>query len=141
MSGPHLRRGVVGVILRNRCFLVIRRSELVTAPGAFCFPGGGIEAGESEPEALIRELGEELQIEQATPVSCIWRCQTARRVELAWWYCKVPDDQPIVPNPLEVADFYWWSENDMAGCGNLLQSNEDFLEEIRSGRVLIPAAI
>ncbi len=141
MSSFVLRRGVVGVILREGRFLVIRRSRLVTAPGTFCFPGGGIEAGESEPDAIVRELEEELCIEQALPVSCVWRCRTARRVELAWWYCTVPNDQSIVPNPLEVSAYHWWSAEDLAGCGNLLQSNEEFLAEMQSGRIQIPAAV
>ena len=58
-------------LAQNR-FLVIRRSSTVMAPGAFCFPGGGIESGETEEIALVRELQEELAV-QSKPVRRIWR--------------------------------------------------------------------
>jgi len=50
---------VVAVILRGERFLVICRSQQVRAPGMYCFPGGGIEPGETEEQALRRELLEE----------------------------------------------------------------------------------
>ncbi len=46
------RRGVVAVVMRGDRFLTIRRSAEVLAPGKYCFPGGGIEAGETEVAAL-----------------------------------------------------------------------------------------
>jgi 8-oxo-dGTP pyrophosphatase MutT (NUDIX family) len=51
-----IRRGVVAVVLRDERFLVIRRAAGVVAPGAFCFPGGGVEGDESETQALVREF-------------------------------------------------------------------------------------
>ncbi|MES1213405.1 MAG: NUDIX domain-containing protein, partial [Singulisphaera sp.] len=57
-----VRRGAVGVIVRHERFLVIRRAEGIAAPGKFCFPGGGIEGEESEHQALVRELMEELGV-------------------------------------------------------------------------------
>jgi hypothetical protein len=50
-SEPPERRGVIAVVTRGDRFLVIRRSATVAAPRKFCFPGGGIEGTESEPEA------------------------------------------------------------------------------------------
>ena len=65
-SYPSIQReGVVGVIQQEERFLVIRRSAHVVAPGKLCFPGGGIEAGESQPVALCRELMEEIAVENS----------------------------------------------------------------------------
>jgi 8-oxo-dGTP pyrophosphatase MutT (NUDIX family) len=50
-----VKRGVVAVARRGACFLAIRRGELVAAPGRLCFPGGHIEPGEAEHEAVVRE--------------------------------------------------------------------------------------
>ena len=60
MTAHSSRQGAVAVVVRDDRFLVIRRSANVVAPGAFCFPGGGIEAGETEERALVREFREEL---------------------------------------------------------------------------------
>ena len=65
------RRGAVAVIRRGQQFLVICRSQSVAAPGAYCFPGGTIEAGETEREALVRELQEELNL-TVEPVCRLW---------------------------------------------------------------------
>ena len=43
----------------------VRSRDLRTQPGEVCFPGGGIEAGESAPEAALRELEEELGLSAA----------------------------------------------------------------------------
>ena len=83
-SDPIRRRGAVAVVIRDARFLVIRRSAQVVASGAFCFPGGGIEAGESEEQALVREFQEELGA-AVRPVRCIWTSITRWHVELAWW--------------------------------------------------------
>ena len=59
-AGTNVRYGAVAVVLREKKLLAIQRSFTVAAPGAFCFPGGGIEPGETEEIALARELQEEL---------------------------------------------------------------------------------
>ena len=80
----HRKRGVVGVIFRDQRLLIIRRSMTVAAPGKLCLPGGGIELGESESEALVREMQEELAID-VQPVHLCWRSVTPWGTNLAWW--------------------------------------------------------
>src|SRR5437899_2455576 len=79
-----IRRGVVAVVNRGGRLLVIRRSQQVVAPGAICFPGGGIEAGESETDALVREVQEELGV-AVMPLKRLWQSVTPWNVDLAWW--------------------------------------------------------
>ena len=55
-------RDQVAVLLREGRFLVIRRAAGIVAPRAYCFPGGAIETNESESEALVREIREELGV-------------------------------------------------------------------------------
>ena len=57
---PNGRRGVVAIARRGGKFLTIRRGLTVVAGGTICFPGGHIEAGEEEHEAVVRECHEEL---------------------------------------------------------------------------------
>jgi len=55
------RRAVVAAILEGqRCFLQRRDLGAKRLAGLWEFPGGKVEPGESDPEALLRELAEEL---------------------------------------------------------------------------------
>lgn len=55
---------VVGAaIIKENKILVMQRGEQMTLPGMWEFPGGKIEANETEQEALIREIKEELNVD------------------------------------------------------------------------------
>mgnify|MGYP002623662039 CR=1 FL=1 len=125
-------RGVVGVAERQGELLVIRRSQQVAAPGRLCFPGGGIQPGETEPQALRRELREELGI-RVLPVRRLWQSQTSWEVELSWWLMLLPEGRELSPNQLEVAEFFWMAPSVLARHDDLLESNLDFLAALSRG--------
>ena len=131
------RRGVVGIVVRGGRMLVIRRAQGVVAPGAYCFPGGGIEPGESEEDALIREFREEVGV-PPRPLGRLWQCVTAWKVHLSWWLCELPPDAVPVPNPAEVESIHWVTPAEMARLPELLASNRDFLELIEQGKIELP---
>ncbi|WP_170973591.1 pyrimidine (deoxy)nucleoside triphosphate diphosphatase [Citrobacter sp. wls710] len=54
---------VAAIIERDGKILLAQRSPDADQPGMWEFAGGKVEAGESQPEALIRELREELGID------------------------------------------------------------------------------
>ena len=57
------RVGVVGAaLLRDGRVLASRRTEPPRLAGLWEFPGGKVEPGESDEQALVRELEEELQV-------------------------------------------------------------------------------
>lgn len=120
------RRGAVAVIVREQRLLVIRRSQSVLAPGAFCFPGGGIEDGETEEDALAREMREELAV-AVLPRRRIWSSITAWGYWLAWWLAELQTLQSIHPNPDEVESTHWMTVDEMAAHPELLDSNREFL--------------
>jgi 8-oxo-dGTP pyrophosphatase MutT (NUDIX family) len=126
------RRGVVAVILRGEQFLVIRRSQHVRAPGMHCFPGGAIEPGESEEEALCRELSEELDL-SAQPLRRLWESVTPWNVALTWWLAGIDAQALPIPNPLEVESFHWLTAAEIRALPNLLASNLEFLEAWERG--------
>lgn len=130
------RRGAVAVIVRQGRFLVIRRSLGVVAPRQYCFPGGAIEPGESEQEALVREIREELDVE-ILPLCRLWRSVTPWRVDLAWWLGQLPTEAEPAPNPAEVESVHWYTPGEMEVLPGLLESNLAFLEALRKGEFQI----
>lgn len=127
-------RGVVAVVLHGDRFLVIRRSQLVRAPGMHCFPGGAIESGEDEPSAVRREMREELALD-CQPRRLLWRSVTAWGVELAWWLTEIDALAEPVANPLEVAAFQWLSAKEIRALEQLLASNIEFLDAWENGAI------
>lgn len=130
------RRGAVAIVVRSSRLLVIRRSQYVVAPGALCFPGGGIEPTESEPEALIREIREELGT-IVEPVACLWRSVTSWGVEIAWWQAELDGGTAVNCNPAEVAEVLWLTPQELADHPDVLESNRHFLEATARGEIVV----
>jgi 8-oxo-dGTP diphosphatase len=125
-SQPAQRRGAVAVINNDGKLLVIRRSQTVAAPGKFCFPGGGIEEGESEEDTVRRELMEELNL-CVNPLQQLWTSTTPWGVWLAWWHSEVEDLNDLRLNPAEVESVHWLTPEEMLELPELLESNREFI--------------
>lgn len=122
-----MRRGVVGVIARGDKFLIIKRSRDVVAPGKLCFPGGGIESGESPEGALVREFREELNL-SIRPLRMDWESTTPWNVHLQWWIAEFsPPDQEPIPNPKEVESVLFLTWKEMIEHPQMLESNLPYL--------------
>ena len=128
---PH---GVVGVIFRNQRLLIIRRSLSVLAPGKLCLPGGGIERGETEPIALVREMREELAID-VQPIRLCWRSTTPMGTKLAWWIAHLEPDVTPIANPDEVAEVHWMTKKEIRTADDMLPSLPSFLDAWDRGDV------
>ncbi len=130
------RHGVVAIARRaaDRRFLVIRRGLTVVAGGTICFPGGHVEPGEAEAEAVVRECREELAA-RVEATSCVWRSVTAWGTTLAWWTVVLDEREPLVAHPVEVDEILWLSPVEMLEHPELLQGNRPFLEAVIEGRL------
>ena len=131
-----VRRGVVAVLWRDSRLLVIRRSPGVAAPGTLCFPGGGIEPGESEEQALEREMQEELAC-AVRPLRRLWTSVTAWQVELAWWHVELLPPGTWTLNLAEVSEAHWLTVDDLAQRSDLLTSSLEFLAAWRRGEFVL----
>ncbi|MFM8802358.1 MAG: NUDIX domain-containing protein [Planctomycetia bacterium] len=129
-----VKRGVVAVARRGELFLAIRRGAAVAAPGRLCFPGGHIEPGEAEQDAVVRECREELAA-VVRPRDCVWRSVTSWGTSLAGWTVEVADESDLVPHPIEVAEILGLSSEEMIREPTLLEGNRTFLEAVRDGGV------
>jgi 8-oxo-dGTP diphosphatase len=105
----------------------------VAAGGRVCFPGGHIEPGEAEHEAVVRECREELEA-IVEPAACVHRSVTAWGTALAWWTVSLAEGD-LVPHPVEVDEILWLSLEEMLADPTLLTGNREFLEAVVAGRV------
>ncbi|KAA1261027.1 hypothetical protein LF1_35700 [Rubripirellula obstinata] len=128
------KRGVVGVIVRDERFLIIRRSKFVTAPSKLCLPGGTMEKGESEVQTLVREMQEELAID-VTPVRLCWRSVTPWGTTLAWWLATIPDEVVPVPEKSEVEEYFWMTAEEIYFAKDTLPSMPTFMDAIANGEI------
>ncbi len=121
-SAQRVRRGVIGIIENDGLYLMIRRAPNIPKGGAWCFPGGHVEHGETSKRALPREFREELGIE-IEPVQRLGsiRVMDTRHVLVAWRVRHVGG--AITPAAEEVADWRWVAKGDIADVEPGLASN------------------
>lgn len=117
-------RVVAAVVRRGDEILITRRPDRPGRPGQWEFPGGKVEAGEAEADALRRELREELGCEAAVGALLLRHAHRYPdlEVDLAFYACALPPSPQ--PEPLAVAEIAW------ARVGTL--SRYDFLEADRA---------
>jgi 8-oxo-dGTP diphosphatase len=130
------RHAVVAVIVEDNKYLVIRRSELVRAPGLLCFPGGGIEPDEDMVSAICRELREELSLD-VIPGKHLWTSETRWGAKLEWIQCRRNPESLPTPNPEEVSEVFWIELDSLAQRSDLLGSLPDFIRAIEGQEITL----
>ncbi len=134
LQQPIRSRGAIAVIRRGDRFLAIRRGLSLRAGGRVCFPGGHIEPGETEHEAVVRECQEELAL-AVTPLARIWQSVSPWGTGLVWWTVAVAESAMPVPDPVEVAEIFWLRLEELARHPDLLEGNREFLSSIEAGTI------
>ena len=103
---------VAGVIFEGDRVLVTQRKTGTHLAGAWEFPGGKLEEGESPQDALARELREEIGIEVrvAEVIDVAFhRYEDAEKAVLLLFYeaCILPSSP--APRAIDVARVGWWT--------------------------------
>ncbi len=119
--------GIVAVIRRKDCYLMIRRAEEIRAGGMWCFVGGAIEDGETQEQALVREVREEVGI-SVRPICKAWECPSIHRDWLLHLWEAEPLSFEITMNPREVADAKWLTPQEILLLPRLIPSVIDFFK-------------
>ncbi len=67
-----MRIRATAILIQNECLAVMERQR--GGRHYFTFPGGGVDAGESETQAVVREVDEELgvQVRVTRHVATVW---------------------------------------------------------------------
>lgn len=122
--------GILGIIECDGRLLLIQRSANVKAPLTWCFPGGHIEQGETQPEALVREMREELNIDVVPESFLVTQTKRDGRLVLHCWSARIVDGRKPVRNPREVAQVAWLTADEVRRQENLLEGTTAILDAI-----------
>lgn len=103
---------VAAIIRRDERILITRRLSNVHLPGLWEFPGGKVQANETLPSALQREIREELGVEILVHGEFFFVEHTypSKTVELHFYDCSICSGEP---RPLQVADMCWVTPADL----------------------------
>ena len=124
--------GVVVAVRRpdGRWLMVRRSRHVAAAPGRVCFPGGAIEAGESQQDAVVREMREELGV-LVRPLKNVWRWDAPDRPLTLWGWVAEVESGELTPDPREVEQVLWLSAEEGSGHVDGLPTNVEFIACLR----------
>jgi len=112
-------------------WLLIRRSATVRVPLRVCFPGGWIDAGESQADAVVREMREELNAE-VVPIRCVWRHVFGEPPRVLWGWLAELTTTTLTPNPAEVHEILWLTVDEAVHHPDVLPYTDAFLAALLS---------
>ncbi len=100
-------RVVAAVIQQDGKYLITQRRENASLPLLWEFPGGRVEPGETDAEALQREFGERLgaNVEVGKPVAFRRHDYEGYSVELVLYEARLTSTQDLEPK--RVKEFRW----------------------------------
>ena len=107
------RKKIVSLILeKNNKFLVEKRKKSkFVVPGTIIFPAGHVENGESNENALIREVKEELGIIIKHPKFITYANFDCEEKQIIYWYSCEKFEGEIINN--EAESLFWISIKDI----------------------------
>lgn len=109
------RQGVIMAVRRNdgRWLCIRRAAGVPRAPLKIGMPGGEIEAGETQRQAVIREMREELGV-VARPIRLVWEIDLPDRPwRLFAWLTELAEHD-LKPDAREVAEILWLTAEEAA---------------------------
>jgi 8-oxo-dGTP diphosphatase len=126
-------RVVAALIRKNGKVLLTQRWPGKHLGLTWEFPGGKVESGESDEEALKRELQEELGIEVEIGSCCFETCHGYgnREVHLLIYRCKLVSG---TPQPIDVKAIEWADESALLDR-SFPPADLPFVQEIVAGRI------
>ncbi|GAB3401391.1 NUDIX hydrolase [Flindersiella endophytica] len=101
---------IVALLRKADRYLIILRAPKIAAGGYWAPLSGRLEPGETQADALVREVDEEVGL-VVTPTAKVWECDTDDGDYLLhWWTAEIDADGPppaLELDPAEVSDAVW----------------------------------
>jgi 8-oxo-dGTP diphosphatase len=109
--------------------LIAQRPATKHMAGRWEFPGGKVAAAETEPQALLRELYEELGVQVREPQFCLrlTHAYPDRSVELSFWIVR---DYSGEPRGLDGQQLRWVPAADLQDQ-DILEADRPFIEALQ----------
>ncbi|HUE05448.1 MAG TPA: NUDIX domain-containing protein [Bryobacteraceae bacterium] len=129
-------RVCVGALLvsRQQILLTHRRADRAWYPNVWDIPGGHVESGETEAEALVRELREEVGIEVANPPDYPFRVIDGEGFRVMIWTITSWTGTPINRATNEHDDLRWVTLDELE---DLLLAHPSYREVFRAALLTI----
>jgi 8-oxo-dGTP pyrophosphatase MutT (NUDIX family) len=127
------REAIVAVLRRADRVLVIRRGPDSARSGYWAPLSGKLEPGETQEEALVREVHEEVGL-TVSPLSKVWESVTDDGTfRLHWWTATETGNGTIVPDPGEVSEVRWVTPTEFLTLAPLFDADREFFEHVLPG--------
>jgi 8-oxo-dGTP diphosphatase len=123
-------QGIVAIVEKNGKFLVGKRSlHKKSAPGYWCPITGKVEAGESQAQAVVREVFEETGL-RVEPVKKIAEFETRdKSAHLHWWTVRILGNEEILLNH-EHSEIKWVTVKEMRALSPIFEEDLDLFENL-----------
>ncbi len=122
-------RVVAGALVDNGKVLLARRKSCVAGTGHWELPGGKVEPGETDEQALRRELFEELSVRTKVFHRVGPTVAVGAGIELLCYRAEITSVEPIV---LLDHDSYQWVGPDELEAVDLLEPDRQLVESLRT---------
>jgi NADH pyrophosphatase NudC (nudix superfamily) len=120
---------VVAVVMRGEETLVIRCGPATLSVGMISPITGRLEPGESEYEAVIREVREEVGLE-VRPIRQVWECPSEDgRYTLRWWLTEYLAGELTIDSR-EVSEAQWINPDSFGALEGTFADDRRFYAEV-----------
>ena len=132
--GQPKRHVVSAVLERDGRFLLGKRSPHKPAGGYWCPITGGVEAGEAQADAMVREVREETGL-AVRAVAKVAECDTHDgRCVMHWWRVSSLDDAPARLANDEHTELAWVTLDEMKRLSPVFPEDVAIFERVGVGK-------